>query len=157
MDAAVARSTGVLRICLALALTVVLAGCGDDAAEAPARETDRSVPAAAVTRADARLSVTTHRGVNSLSGLRLQGTCSGGTVRVDVGHAPPYKPLRKVGNPQIDSITPPESAALTGRCVTGRFVIRRRQLSVRLGGGPLRVTLSGGEAVDIRIKSFGIE
>ena len=157
MGAAAARSTGMPRICLALVLTVVLAGCGDDAPQAPAREPDRSAPASAVTSADARLSATTHRGVNSLSDLRVQGTCSGGTVRIDVGHAPPYKPLRKVGNPQIDSITPPKRAALTGRCITGRFVIRRRQLSVRLGGGPLRAAPSGGEAVDIRIKSFGIE
>jgi hypothetical protein len=36
-------------------------------------------------------------------------------------------------------------------------VIRRRQLSVRLGRGPLRATPSGGDAIDIRIKTFGIE
>ena len=146
-----------LRISTALALTAVLSGCGDDAAQTPRSEADPPVPTAAITNADARLSVTTHRGTDSLSGLRLKGTCSAGAVRVEVGHAAPYEPLRKVGDSRIDRITPPERAALTAQCATGRFVIRRRQLSVRLGRGPLRVTASGGEAVDIRIKTFGIE
>ena len=154
---AVARSKGMLRSYSALVLAAVLSGCGDGAAQPPRREADPSAPAAEITDADVRLSVTTHRGLNSLSGLRLQGTCSGGTVRVEVGHSAPYKPLRKVGNPQIDSITAAKRAALTARCATGRFEIRRRQLNLRLGRDPLRATPSGGDAVDIKIKTFGIE
>ena len=165
MDAAVGRSTGMLRISMVLALAAALGGCGDGAPQAPRGEADPPAAASAgspasavaITDADARLSVTTHRGMDGVSGLRIRGTCSGGTVRVEVGHAAPYKPLRKVGNPQIDSITAAKRAVLTARCATGRFEIRRRQLNLRLGRGPLRATPSGGDAVDIRIKGFGIE
>ena len=157
MDAALARSTGMLRFSRVLVLAAALGGCGEDAAQTPRRAAEPAAPAAVVTAADARLSVATHRGADSLSGLRLQGTCSAGTVRVEVGHAAPYKPLRTVGDRRIDSLRPAKRAALTAPCTAGRFVIRRRQLSVRLGRGALRATPSGGDAVDVRIKRFGIE
>jgi hypothetical protein len=78
---------------------------------------------------------------------------------VEVGHAPPYEPLRSVGIPQIDRIKPPRRAAFRSPCRQGRFEVRRRLAQVRIGRGPLiaRVRARPEAGVEVRIRLFGIE
>jgi hypothetical protein len=158
IEGAVARSKGMNRASGGLALALFVIGCAADEGRTPRRVPDPPpAGAAAISSARARLSVATHRGADSLSGLRIEGTCAPGTVRVEVGHAPPYKPLRDVGDPRIDRIKVFKRASLNTGCQAGRFTIKRRHLSLRLGEGPLKAKSSAGGAVAVRIKTFGIE
>lgn len=119
-----------------------------------------SEPSAApvtVTRATARLAVRTHHGADSISGLRVSGRCAAGTVRLTVGHRPPYEPLRRTGIPQIDRTTPPRRAVLTAPCKAGRYAIRVPQISVRYGTGALAVQAPGGPQVPVDTNGQAIE
>ena len=148
------------------AVAIILVGCGGDQPTRSVKATRTAPPArpptshtATVTLATTQISVSTHHGADGLSGLKVAGTCDGTTVVVDVGHAPPYLPLRTVGIPDIDATTPPGRSPLTARCSDGHFKISRRNLAVRLGAGPLtaKPRAANGNAVTVRVKAHAIE
>jgi len=120
-------------------------------------ERDFAPGTAAVTKARARLSVQTHRGADSLSGVHVSGRCGPGHVTIVIGHAPPYAPLRHTGIPAIDRTHPPARANLTTTCRNGRFEIARRRLSVRWSDAPLRARTAEDAGVKVVIQQHAIE
>lgn len=161
---ALVRRSTMTKCLFGLAAVVLVAGCGTTSTQvssstAQERHTSSAGSTTLISDARADLAAHTHHGADSISGLRVAGRCSGSTVVVLLGHAAPFERLRKTGNAAIDRTKPQRRAILRTACSKGRFVLKKQQLAVRWGSGPLRAWPAGerSAAVKVAVKSIAME